>query len=236
MRLCAAPLLTALLLLLSTPNPITSTTTNPLPSTNLTNPPPPSPQHPSASPLPSSAPPPLYTDCTALLSLILSNAASRRLREFTLHPPPSQSDWQVPSTFYHGTCRLTLSPLIILEWSSFAEIAEQGLEAVEKCLGPEVQSGRYAAGFNVAGLGEGLGVYLHGDVRVGGTGTGVDVAKRQGSTGSGGGQSCGRVDEGKVVDLQRLGGGWMDGAGAGAAAPGEQGLVSTTKKKKRRRK
>ena len=92
-------------------------------------------------------------------------------------------------------------------------------------------SGKYAAGFNTAGLGAGLGVYLHGEVRL--AGTGVDVARRQEGVD---GPSCGWVNEGKVVDLLGSGGAALDGPGAGAAAPGEQGPVSTTKKKRRRRK
>lgn len=91
------------------------------------------------------------------------------------------------------------------------------------CLGPEVESGKYAAGFNTAGLGEGLGVYLHGEVR---------VEEGAGNVAAG---SCGRVDEGRVVDLQAAAGvnGWLNGAGAGAAALGGQGQVSTTKKRRR---
>ena len=179
-------------------------------------------------------PRPLLAHCAGLLRLMTLNAESaRQLRIFVSRPAEALEEWQVPSTFTSGTCRITVAmiPGELLEYSSFAEIAEKISPLLTRCLGETTP--QYYGGYNVAGVAETLMVLVHGvptgdSVLSEGGGaanhTGADLTSRAVNEET----WCRRIDQGKIYTLGQLGqalnavNGSLPASGTGGVAPVER--------------
>lgn len=189
-------------------------------------------------------PRPIQADCEGLSRLMTTSTESARsLRLFVARPPEAAYEWQVPSTFASGTCRITIAmvPGEILEFSSFAEIAEKASVLVTGCLGATTP--QYSGGYNIAGIADTLMVLLHGvptgnSVLSQGGGaanhTGADLTSRAANEE----MWCRRIDEGTIYTFEELRqalnavNGSLPASGTGGVAPVDR--VDVTKQRRRR--